>query len=265
MAEPLPALVRDSRLTVEQGLYQLVVSTPADTHHPVTQWRVVALNPGVRSFLTYLSETDRGHIGLGNIGRIQHLCQHLDDLQSRARRCPSRQRRHLQQAAARIQRKVRPLIDKLHYQAARWLAVRYDTVLLPVFFATSDMVICGGRKIRSKTVHHILTFALFRFRQFLRWETWQYGKVVLNVNKSYASRTCSWSGEIIDSFGGRRTQTGSDGVYLDREINGARGISLLALGGTPYLCENVACLARMYRKWPYGELESGQERCSEFE
>ncbi len=162
-------------------------------------------------------------------------------------------------------RKVPPLIDKLHYQAARWLAVRYDTVLLPVFFATSDMVICGGRKIRSKTVHHILTFVLFRFRQFLRWETWQYGKVVLNVNKSYASRTCSWSGEIIDSFGGRRTQTGSDGVYLDREINGARGNSLLVLGGTPYLCENVACLARMYRKWPYAELDSGQERCSEFE
>ncbi len=108
MAEPLPALVRDSRLTVEQGLYQLVVSTPADTHHPVTPWRVVALNPGVRSFLTYLSETDRGHIRLGNIGRIQHLCQHLDDLQSRARRCPSRQRRHLQQAAARIHKEGPP-------------------------------------------------------------------------------------------------------------------------------------------------------------
>ena len=47
---------------------------------------------------------------------------------------------------------------------------------------------------------------------------------MLLVNEAYTSKTCSWSGEIIQSLGGRRTVAGSDGVRMNRDINGARGI-----------------------------------------
>ena len=55
------------------------------------------------------------------------------------------------------------------------------------------------------------------------------------VNETYTSKTCSWSGEIIARLGGRKKIKGSDGMELDRDLNGDRGIFLRALADTPAL------------------------------
>ena len=85
MSERLPAGHGDSRLTRHNGQYHLVVTCPAQRCVSETQARVVALDPGIRSFLTWLSETDAGHIAPGAFGKIQRLCAHLDALLSRAK------------------------------------------------------------------------------------------------------------------------------------------------------------------------------------
>ncbi len=118
---------------------------------------------------------------------------------------------------------------------------RFDLILLPTF-ETQEMVQRGKRRIRSKSVRSMLTYAHYRFQQFLLWKAWETGKQVLLVNEAYTSKTCSWSGEVIANLGGRREIVGSDGVRLDRDINGARGIFLRALGDTPSLMQS-ACIA----------------------
>ena len=237
MAETLPANHGDSRLTLHNGQYHLVVTMPAQRRVSETQARVVALDPGIRSFLTWFSETDTGHIAPGAFGKIQRLCAHLDDLLSRAQLETRRlAKRNKYRAASRMRTRIGNLIDELHHQAARWLVDHFDIILLPTF-ESSDMARRGARKLRSKSVRSLLTYAHYRFQQFLVWKAWQSGKDVVLVNEAYTSKTCSWNGQIIPKLGGRRVVAGSDGVRVNRDINGARGIFLRAVGDTPALRE----------------------------
>ena len=57
------------------------------------------------------------------------------------------------------------------------------------------------------------------------------GKVVLDVDEAYTSKTASWTGEI-KQIGGARYIT-SGGIRVERDINGARGIFLRALSDRP--------------------------------
>ena len=154
MAEKLPTPENRNicRLSLRYGQYHL--SVPYDEKLPPereNQARVVALDPGVRSFLTWYSADSVGKIGEGAFFRIQRLCERLDELLSRAAKSPSRRRRNMRRAANRIRLRIENLVQELHRQAARFLVNSFDVILLPGF-ETSEMVERGRRRIRSKTV-----------------------------------------------------------------------------------------------------------------
>ncbi len=67
------------------------------------------------------------------------------------------------------------------------------------------------------------------------------GKSVLRVNEAYTSKTASWTGEM-KNIGDAKTIT-SNGVTVDRDINGARGIFLRALEDNPSLRNGCVCVA----------------------
>ena len=237
MAEdlPVPESRNICRLTLRYGQYHLVV--PYDEKPPPereNQARVVALDPGVRSFLTWYCANSVGKIGEGAFFRIQRLCERLDDLLSRAAKSPARRRRNMRRAAGRMRIRVENLIQGLHRQAARFLIDSFDVILLPTF-ATSEMVERGRRRIRSKTVRNLLSLAHYRFGMFLRHKAHEAGVAVISVNEAYTTRTVSWTGELLEDIGGSSVIVGRDGERMDRDYNGARGIYLRALGDTPAL------------------------------
>ena len=148
MAEALPPNHRDGRLTLHDGQYHLAVTFRANRRTSETQARAVALDPGVRTFLTWFSETDAGQIGKHDFGRIQRLCQHLDQLISRTAKTGSRRKRNLRKAADRMRVRITNLINELHHQAARFLVGNFDLILLPTF-ETSDMVQRNSSELRG--------------------------------------------------------------------------------------------------------------------
>ena len=236
MAEAMPAGQKECRLVKERGQYWLVVPHPAqcDIETPSGDG-VVALDPGVRTFITYFSETDCGKIGHQAFGRIQRLCHHLDDLISRTDTEPNRQRRRrMRKAQARMRQRIINLVDEVHWQVARWLTSTYRVILLPTF-ETQDMTARAGRKIRSKTARMMLSFRHYEFKRRLQWKAWQRGAVVVNGNEAYTSRTRSWDGTVDAKLGGARSIRDGSGFGMDRDVNGARGIFLRALGDSPFL------------------------------
>ena len=82
----------------------------------------------------------------------------------------------------------------------RYLVDNFDVILLPAF-ETSDMVARGQRRIRSKTVRNLLSFAHHRFRNFLKHKASENGRTVLIVNEADTSKTVSWTGEVNHKLG----------------------------------------------------------------
>ena len=236
--EQLPELIRDSRLVRRHGRYYLTVPTEVQRHVGENQARVVALDPGVRTFQTIFSENSFGGIGAGANLAIQKKCFRLDDLISRMSKANSRKRKSMQVAADRLRRKIIAKVDELHHKTARFLVDNFDIILLPTF-ETKDMSNKAKRRIRSKSVRQMLGLAHYRFKIFVKHKAFEAGKMVIDVNEAYTSKTVSWTGEIKPKLGGSRVIRDADGNTLDRDINGARGIFLRAVVDTPLLRDNL--------------------------
>ena len=230
--EDLPAAPRDSRLIFRADKWYLAVAYKSTTVIPENQGRVVALDPGIRSFITFFSEDCCGHIGEGDFGTIQRLATHLDNLISRRTKEKDRKRRQrMRKAEMRLRDRIKNLVDELHHKVARFLVDNFDVILLPTF-ETQQMAGKAGRKLRRKSVRAMLTFSHYRFKQFLKHKAFETGKCVLDVCEAYTSKTISWTGELVHNLGGRKIIRSGD-VVMDRDVNGARGIFLRALVDTP--------------------------------
>ena len=241
MTEPLPALpqgqgrdsiheVKDSQLIIENGRYFLCVTYVEKRKPRDPSGKIVALDPGVRTFMTYFTEDGFGWLGYQAINRIQRLCQHLDNLLCRAATVKRPLRRTLRQAANKLRSQIRNLVDELHKKVVHFLVTHYDIILLPTF-ESQEMCKRGKRKLRKKSVRQMLTLSHYRFKQRLKQKALEYGVQVIDVCEAYTSKTVSWTGEVIEKLGGAKVITASDGARMDRDLNGARGIFVKNIAG----------------------------------
>jgi len=189
---------------------------------------VVALDPGVRTFLTgYTPGGALFEIGPNGMARITSLCFFLDQLQSKIDRTrKARERLRLRKAAMRMRTRIRDMVNDVHKKTACFLAQSFDVVLLPTF-NVSNMVQRARRRIRSKTVRQMLTWAHYRFRQTLLARARSTGTHVLLVSEAYTSKTCGKCGQIHAKLGGaKRFRCPQCSHAVDRDANAARNILL---------------------------------------
>jgi putative transposase len=238
LKEALPKDFSDGRLTLAYGEYYVIISEEVQPSLADNQGRVVALDPGVRTFMTFFSEQSYGWLGNDSNLCIQKICFKLDKLISKMSKAPSAQKRRFRKAANRLKAKIQHMVKELHHKTAKFLVNQFDVILLPSF-ETSQMVSKSRRKIRSKTVRQMLTLSHYQFKKHLEWKAWESGKVALTmVNEAYTSKTVSWTGEV-KKIGGSRIIKDADGNRMNRDLNGARGIFLRALVDTPWLREHL--------------------------
>jgi putative transposase len=236
-SEALPMHLRDGRVIKYANKWYVSIPVQKEPDKAENQGRLVALDPGVRTFQTFFSDCHVGHLGQDDFQRIARLVRHLDRLLSRRDKAGSQRKRlSLSKAADAIRRKVKQLIDELHWKVARFLTDNFDVILLPTF-ETKQMTSKTGRKLRRKSVRNLLSFAHYRFSQRLEQKCFERGKKLVRVCEAYTSKTASWSGEIVNIGGAKVIK--SNGIEMERDENGARGIFLRALVDSPTLLEGA--------------------------
>ena len=231
--ESLPSVIKDSRLVHTNNRYYISVPTEKNRSLTENQGRVVAIDPGIRKFMTFVSGDSAGMLGSQDIGRIYRLCYYLDTLVSKISNSKGQLRRSMRKAASRMRAKIKNLIKELHCKVAKFFVDNYDVILLPTF-RTSEMVIKKQRKIRSKAARAMLTFSFYKFSQRLKQKAFECGKTVIDVCEAYTSKTNNFTGVIDAKLGGKK-RIPVGGSWVDRDINGALGILLKALGDLPEL------------------------------
>lgn len=202
---------------------------------PTTVERVIALDPGTRTFLTGYDGETVLEVGKKDIGRINRLCSHLDQLTSKISLSKSKRQRYKQrQAATIIRERIRNLIKDLHNKVASFLVNNYKVIFLPTF-ESSQMVLKQKRKIKSKTARNMLTFSHYKFAQHLIQMAQRKNCVVVKCNESYTSKTCPECGTIHEKLGSSKIFKCPNCHYKAlRDPNGARNIMIRALQATAF-------------------------------
>lgn len=180
--------------------------------------RVISLDPGVRKFLVGYDPTGESvFIGEGASRELTILLLAID-------KTPKDEK-------YKKWKRIKNLVDELHWKTISFLIENYDTIILP-HFETSKMI--KGRKLSRMTKRLLLQFSFYRFKEKLAWKCARHGKNLVMVDESYTSKTCGRCGNLND-VGGNEIYLCSDcNLIADRDVLASRNIFIKNTRTKPY-------------------------------
>lgn len=215
--------------------------------------RLVATDPGVRTFQTYYSPTsgEFGQLLVGGTEEIEKRCFAIDRLTSNvtqrgnceysntsnfaaaARSTEQRRRtfRSLKRKLARDRLRLHNYVTYAHYSAANKLLRRFDVIISP-HLETQRLVPRNGRVINSKVARNMLTWSFGLFRQRLHSAAFRYpGRHVFSdTGEPGTTKTCN-CGHWHTGIGARSVfHCPRCGIRMSRDVNGARNNFFAAYG-----------------------------------
>lgn len=218
----------DCRLINDHGRWYLSVPQKLTTMPTENQGGIVALDPGVRNFLTYFSEDGRfGWLGIHAFDRILNLNLKRDKLLSRlALIKDKRKKSKLKRTLNRTYHRIQDLVDELHWQCINYLVHNFSVVIFPPFEVKG--MTKKGRKLRKSVVRSMLSLRFFEFKERLKQKCKECGVLYVEQNESYTSKTNSFTGELMTNLGSKEWFI-YDGIKVHRDLNGARNILIRAM------------------------------------
>lgn len=218
----------DCRLINDHGRWYLSVPQKITTTTTENQGGIVALDPGVRNFLTYFSEDGRfGWLGVHAFDRILKLNLKCDKLLSRLERTKDKLKKgSLKRSLNRVYHRIQDLVDELHWQCINYLVHNFSVIIFPPFEVKG--MTKKGRKLRKSVVRSMLSLRFYEFKERLKQKCKECGVVYIEQNESYTSKTNSFTGELITNLGGKEWFV-YDGIKVHRDLNGARNILIRAM------------------------------------
>ena len=235
----------DSRLIrTRTGKFYLCVPRCVVQNNTENKERVVAIDPGVRTFGTSYDNDGNAH----EFGKksAYHLIKchayRIDRLQSKICQMEKdgdlnhKKRYRMKKALLRKQERLRNKVKEFHCKYAKWLCDNYNVILLPSF-DTQRMVkkkkitFKQGKKQRSigtKTARAMCTMSHFSFKQRLLSKQREYSNcTVIICDEAYTSKTCGMCGVLNNSLGSKKElECEFCGYCADRDVNAARNILL---------------------------------------
>jgi len=185
---------------------------------------VIALDPGEAIFQTGYSEDHGIMIGQNCRKVIGKVAKQISIIQSRYDQCTDHKKKQgLKKALRRRRIKIRNLKNDLHWKTAKYLAMNYKNILIPVF-ETQKMV----KTLNHSTSRSLMNLAHYTFRIRLIEQCQKYNTNLYVVTEEFTSKTCTACGEVgtLKETSYRTYCCTSCDCEIDRDCNGSRNILL---------------------------------------
>jgi putative transposase len=198
--------------------YILYVPFTATAIENNNKYSFVSLDPGIRTFMTGLSENHIIKIGTNVSSKIKSYHKRL----SNTNKIFSDGKRRKKEMTYR--RKIKNLVDDLHWKTINYLTKTYKTILI------GDMSVKGIVRKGESVLNGInkktaLSLKFYEFRQRLKYQCYTKHINYKELDERYTSKICSNCGWVNEELEGKKMfECKKCKKKIDRDINGCRGI-----------------------------------------
>lgn len=232
----------------EKNEYSLLVSTVVIPEKFINiKKNIISLDPGIRTFMTGITDDEVIKIGNNVSQRITNLIKKINRCnniinkrkksnlninivrKSEGSNNKTRKSSKLKKNIKRNSDKISNLVDDLHWKVSNHLVNNYETILI------GDMSVKGivnnkTSKLTKMTKRVALRMKFYEFRSRLEYKCMSNKVNYKVVDESYTSKVCSYCGNCKENLGSAKIyHCEKCGITMDRDINGARGILIKSL------------------------------------
>lgn len=204
--------------------YTLCVTETVQQSSNMVQEQIISLDPGIRTFMTGISEHRVIKIGIDSSKKIEDYLKKIDALKNNKFLTALRKKSKEQL----YNRKISNFVDEMHWKSIRYLTNNYNTILIGDL---SCIGVVGNKTSKLNAMNKRLCYRL-KFSQFRQRLSYKCNAMGLNykcVDEKYTSMTCSNCGNINKTLGGNKLyDCKSCKRRIDRDVNGARNIYIKA-------------------------------------
>ena len=201
--------------------YTLLIPIKSETIIiPNKKSNLISLDPGLRTFMTGISENKSVTIGSNVNYTIGNDIKRINKIKDNEK-IPNKIKKKNE---ILINRKIRNKIDDLHWKSINYLVKNYNTILI------GDM---SAQRIVNKNKSYLsniqkvacLRTKYYQFNQRLQNKCKKYNVNYKLVDESFTSKTCSCCAKYDDELGSSKVYNCKFCLSsIDRDINGARNI-----------------------------------------
>jgi transposase len=205
-------------ITKEYDKYYLCLTHKRDLLKTQVGQKIIALDPGVRTFLTgYDSNGNSCKLGDNFTENIRKLREKLDKFNTMKKKQSVRRR------CGKLRTKISNIVSDLHKKTSNYLVKNYDIIFLP-HFRVKQMISTDGN-LNAETKRDMVDLSHYKFKLRLSHLSNYHNKKVVHCYENHTSMTCGNCGNLHGNLGGNKEYNCKVcGSSFDRDINAARNI-----------------------------------------
>lgn len=225
-----PKIMTTSKViyNVNDKKYYLIINERIKVKRQKTNKKVISLDPGIRTFLTGISENECIQMGSNLKDKIKPLLKRIDKLNRKKDGefvIPKkiRKKREIQ-----INRRIGNIIDDMQWKIISELTKKYSMILIGDM-STKSIVNNETGKISKMTKRIAYKMKLYTFRKRMMYKCHCKKIKYSIINERFTSKMCSHCGNVDDNLEGKKEYNCRKcEMMVDRDINGARNIYIKA-------------------------------------